>query len=392
MHETPSPSTGLPSRWALGVAAITAAAVVLMLAPPVLRAQALLGLYLNERSVWILALSLLTTVLLYRSAGRGLVWWLSLIVAVGSAAVFLRPPLQAFSIAKREGLTLSWSRFVHSRVDEGPVAPAPVSHVFATVDGRELSLDVYGPGGKAASRAIVVLHGGGWSAGDKGELPFTSAYLAQQGLVVVDAQYRLDPAPNWRIAVGDVKCAVAWVRANAVKLGVDPNRITLLGRSAGGHLALVAAYAAEEGSLPSSCGTGDARVDSVVALYAPIDLVWGHANPSHPGVYDGTARLERFLGGSPQTVPDSYAQASPLTHVKPGVPATLLIHGGTDAFVSARHVAFLTPKLDAAGVRYRVVKIPYAEHGFDNIFGGWSGQLAEGAVLKFLSATVPSGR
>jgi acetyl esterase/lipase len=248
-----------------------------------------------------------------------------------------------------------------------------------------------GDGAAAQLPAVIVVHGGGWSTGDKGEAPMSSRWLSRQGFAVFDVQYRLQPQPNWKTATGDVKCAIGWVKDKAAQVGVNvnPARITLLGRSAGGHLALLAAYTAGDEQLPPSCPARDTRVSAVAGYYAPTDLVWGYGLPANPNVYDTSGRLRDFLGGTPETAPEAFRQASIVNRVTRQAPRTLMVHGGRDQFVSPQHIDRLRPFLQAAGVPFESLVIPYGQHGFDYIHGGLSGQLAEAALVRFLRADEP---
>ncbi len=120
---------------------------------------------------------------------------------------------------------------------------------------------------------MLVVHGGFWAAGQRGEASLASRALAERGFTVFDVEYRIAPQPNWQTALGDVKCAIGWVKQHATTddWNVDPKRIALLGRSAGAHLALMAAYTAAADDLPSSCPSGgavvDTSVESVISLY-----------------------------------------------------------------------------------------------------------------------------
>jgi acetyl esterase/lipase len=254
-------------------------------------------------------------------------------------------------------------------------------------------MDVYRPASKPgdAVPAVIVIHGGGWQSGDKGETPKASRWLALQGFAVFDIQYRLSPQPNWRAAVGDVKCAVGWVKEHAAAAGVnlDRKRVALLGRSAGGHLALLAAYTPADPLLGPSCPVKDTAVSAVVSFYAPTDLVWGYENPANVRVYDTSQKLRDFLGGTPSTAPDAYRLASITNRVQARAPRTLLRHGGRDQFVSAKHVDRLVPRLKLSGIAHEALVFGYGQHGFDYVFGGMSGQIVEHTLLKFLNADAP---
>jgi acetyl esterase/lipase len=236
--------------------------------------------------------------------------------------------------------------------------------------------------------AVIVVHGGSWSGGDKSDFPRWNWWLTEQGFVVFDIQYRLAPQPNWQSATGDVKCAIGWVKRNATQYNVDPQRIALLGRSAGGHLALLAAYTPQEPVLGPSCVAPDPGVQAVVSFYGPADLVWGYNNPANPDVIDGPGTLRRFLGGDPLTAADAFAVASPVNHVGSSTPPTLLLHGGRDQLVGQRHTELLTERLQAANAPHQTVYIPYGQHGFDYNFNGWGSQIAQPILLRFLQTYV----
>src|SRR5256885_956012 len=107
---------------------------------------------------------------------------------------------------------------------------------YRTVDGEQLGLDVYQPAKKGKSRpAVVVVHGGGWTQGDKALFAQQGNQLAERGFVAFSINYRLAPAHPYPAAVQDVEAAVAWVRKHAKAYGVDPKRVGALGGSAGGH-------------------------------------------------------------------------------------------------------------------------------------------------------------
>jgi len=141
--------------------------------------------------------------------------------------------------------------------------------------------------------------------------------------VVFDIDYRLSPPPRWREAPADVACAVGWVKGNAARYGVDPERVTLMGRSAGGQLALLTAYT-EGGAVPTlGCAARNVRdtgVAAVVAFYPPTDL----SRLSSMGYLGG---MDRFLGGSMGAVSGRYHHLSPVSRVDPGDPSTFLAYG-----------------------------------------------------------------
>jgi acetyl esterase/lipase len=345
----------------------------------------------SEWSLWLGALGLAGACfgLIARVAGvkRGLTS-LAFALAFVSLLLSLIPPLTAWREARSRHLQLSLRRYVFGTDTSMSVARAPQTFTYATQDSRDLKLDAYLSEERQTqpSPAVVVVHGGSWGAGARSDFPRWDWWLVGQGFAVFDVDYRLAPQPNWRTATGDVKCAVGWVRANAKQLNVDPQSIALLGRSAGAHLALLAAYTAGEPELPSSCPGADAPVQAVVSFYGVTDLTWAYAHPANQRVIDGPETLRRFTGGTPEDAPDVYRLASPSAHVNARTPPTLLIHGGRDQLVRSENMDILKARLEAAGVPFDALHVAYAQHGFDYNFDGWGSQLVQPLLLTFLRA------
>jgi acetyl esterase/lipase len=249
----------------------------------------------------------------------------------------------------------------------------------------DLAVDVDMPSGPGPHPFVFVIHGGAWRGGDKGGVRHVSRALAHAGHVVFDVRYRLAPAHRFPAAVADVKCLLGRVRERAAEFAIDPGRGALLGRSAGGQIALVAAYSAGDARLPPACAVEDLPVSAVVGLYAPTDLAWSYDSPVRPDVVEGPHVLELYLGGAPATVPEAYRLASPVSWVDRPVPRTLLIHGTGDRLVSVEHARRLARALRAAGRPVEVLEIPLAEHGFDSHPGGLADQLAQHVILRYLA-------
>ncbi|NLX08633.1 MAG: alpha/beta hydrolase [Chloroflexi bacterium] len=332
----------------------------------------------------------------------------ALLLGLGGLALGVRPLVRrkavtrAMSDAMREGLGLGWQSDIPAEMHRqfaqthrtdlwGPLryllrirVRATHDVLFAAPDGQPLRLDVYEPQDRDGLRpAIIVVHGGAWFHGDKSNYAFGShdRWLAAQGYVVFDVQYRL--SGRWPAPLADVKCAVRWVRTNAGRYHVDPDRIALMGRSAGAQLALMAAYTANDPAFPAGCFAGDGgavqdeSVQAVVAAYPPADLrLW----PAERG-----SALDALLGGLPDEVPDRYAQASPVMQVRPGLPPTLLIHGQRDRLMPPVHSELLANTLRAAGVTTVLLRIPWGRHGVDSLLVGLTGPMIQYDVDRFLA-------
>lgn len=258
-----------------------------------------------------------------------------------------------------------------------PYVPvAPRSLIYQRVAGRELRLDFYPAQGRSAAPCVIVIHGGSWQSGDSTQLAPLNSYLAGKGYAVAAITYRLSPEWTFPAARDDVLAAVAFLKANAADLDIDATRLALLGRSAGGQLALLAGYTA-----------GDPAIRGVVSFYGPTDMLYGYTNPRNPWVIDSREVLRTYLGGPPEQQTAAYEAASPLRFVA-GAPPTLLIHGDRDELVSAAESRRLAEALAAAGRPNLLLRLPWATHGADFSFNGPSGQLSTYAVDYFLRAVL----
>ena len=380
-------------------AAGAAGAGALIVLPAPGKALALAAIVASERSIFFVAAAVvaLGIALVLRGVGSPFVASVTALLSVCAIALGLIPLVQARQVAQARGVPLDLKRYLHAQLDtEGPGHPDRTVP-YATVDGgRVLSLDVYLPSPRPAtpSRPLLVVHGGFWAAGQRGEGSLASRALAERGFTVFDVEYRIAPQPNWQTALGDVKCAVGWVKQHATTddWNVDPKKVTLLGRSAGAHLALTAAYTATADDLPSSCPAGgsaggvafDTAVESVIALYGPTDLTWAYAHPANLRAADSPARLRAFLGDVPEREPERYRAMSPTERVTANAPRTLLAQGGRDQFVASDQMDRLASRLAALGVPHETLFIPYAQHAFDFVPGSFSSQILEATLLAFL--------
>ena len=261
---------------------------------------------------------------------------------------------------------------------------------FWTIPGtdRKLLCDIWQPpeGVARSGLALIYLHGSGWWILDKdfGTRPFFRQ-LAAQGHVIMDVAYRLCPEVDIYGMVGDVKRAVAWMKANAARYGVNPERVVLGGASAGGHLALLAGYAPYDLRLtPPDVQGCDLSVRALVSYYGPTDLraCYLHTHQtrllSMPKVEVGlpgavttkknmsdAGRLDTLLGGHLHEVPEAYELASPVAHIHPDCPPTLLIQGELDIITPAAATRELYTRLVECGVPAVNIIYPLTNHAFD---------------------------
>jgi acetyl esterase/lipase len=235
---------------------------------------------------------------------------------------------------------------------------------FGKGGSKPLLLDLYKPKQmQKPAPGLIFVHGGSWSGGNRKIYGFYCQHFAEKGYVAATIDYRLSGEAPFPAAIQDVKCAIRWMRANAAKLGVDPNKIGLVGGSAGGHLVLLASYANTDD--PELEGTGgnpgvSSRVQSVVDLYGPVTL-WAGKSGRRTSVL-------KFMGGkSTEEAPDLYAKASPFNHLTKDAPPTLILHGTVDELVSIAQSDKLAAKLGELGVPYLYDRQEGWHHGMDAV-------------------------
>jgi acetyl esterase/lipase len=218
---------------------------------------------------------------------------------------------------------------------------------YGTGGQRKLQLDLYLPKGRTkATPAIIFIHGGAWKSGKRSDMKFYCVKFAEKGYVTATVTYRLMDEAPFPAAVQDVKCAVRWLRANAVKYNIDPEHIVVSGNSAGGHLSMMVGYS-DDPSLEGSGGNNSfsSRVCAVVDFYGPTDLTTDFAKKQ--------PLVESFLGGKTfDEAPDIYKLASPIFHLTKDDPPTLIFHGTIDSTVPIAQADKLAVKLKEIGIDY----------------------------------------
>jgi acetyl esterase/lipase len=308
------------------------------------------------------------------------------------AASAVRSVLRALSAVL---VTLFLSVHAFSAAEaEAPVPPG-VRHcpdlIYGKVGEQELQLDLACPAnGAGPFPAVVILHGGGWVTGSrKLMLPVTFDFAAH-GYVAVAVSYRFAPEAPYPAQLQDARCAVRWLRANAARYRIDPDRIGAFGYSSGGHLALLLGTTCDDRPPKETGGhAGQSSQDGVVvACYPPTDLAaWDQyaRNGKHSRIERECAlvAVTALLGGPPARQAERATAASPITHLRAGAPPTLLIHGLADTMVPLDQSLRYALKGQEVGAPIRLLCLEGAEHSFGTGIGGVHGRRGDDAAIAF---------
>jgi acetyl esterase/lipase len=304
-----------------------------------------------------------------------------------------------------------------------PAVPVAWNYVIGShyETGDPLLADVWQPPNDVPHTGIgiIYLHGSAWHYTDKdfyrATRPFFQ-YLANQGHVIADVAYTLSPKAGLIPMVADVKRAIAWMKINAADLGIQPERIVLMGGSAGAHLALLAAYTPNHPILDPAdvMGVGTA-VHGVISFYGVSEAIGAYENlarlplmparltdvmerlmlrsrmlPAGGRYVDGIHVIPYLLGGLPDAEPEMYALASPLAHVGRHCPPTLLINGTHDLAIHVSQHRQLHAALYRQHIPCVHVELDCADHAFDLIAPRWSpaNQAALYDIERFLALLI----
>ncbi len=233
--------------------------------------------------------------------------------------------------------------------------------VFGTGGGRDLKCDIYTPDGASNATGVLVLYGGGWRIGERGRVREACLSLARRGFVCVAGEYRLTPESPWPAQIHDVKANIRWMRANATRLHIDPEKVAAQGHSAGAHLALLAAGTA---GIPEFEGDGgnpgvSDHLAAAIGIYPPTVFQPGEAKVS------GSVPANSLMGEAATEA--LAAAAAPLTYARADFPPVFLLHGTDDRVVPVTASLRMFEALSAARARVEMHIYPGLPHGFARI-------------------------
>lgn len=251
---------------------------------------------------------------------------------------------------------------------------------YQAMDGSPLHLDFYSADFKVGDKArpiIVIVHGGGWEAGDTQQLASLNHDLVEAGYAVASVSYRFSPQTRWPGQADDIQRGIEVLLSRAGELGIDPNSWALLGRSAGAQIAGIIAFS--KTSLP---------VKAYINFYGPTDLKFGFDVARDGDILESRGLLKRFLGGEPAEAPENYLSSSVMEAARIRPVPTLLLFGHEDLLVWYKHGERLKRQLRSQGVPVALINLPWGVHGFDFNPAGPGGQISRNAILSFLKSVM----
>lgn len=216
-------------------------------------------------------------------------------------------------------------------------------------------MDIYLPAGRSAgnTKSIVLIHGGGWNAGSKNDFGSYIDTLKKRlpDYAIFNIDYRLATSSSiFPAQENDVKAAIEFIAKNATGYGINKDKISLLGASAGAHLALLQAYKYT-----------DVRIKAVIDFFGPTDLTTMYHKPWHSMI---PYLLLALTGTTPSADPKVYQQSSPVHFVTAESAPTLILQGGSDQIVHPSQSRLLKDRLQKAGVEHELVIYPKEKHGW----------------------------
>jgi alpha-L-fucosidase 2 len=236
--------------------------------------------------------------------------------------------------------------------------------LYGTADGQPLTMDYYAPKGDGIHPIAIIIHGGGYKAGDSksGSEAYVADFLAPAGYAVFSVNYRLAPRYPYPYMVQDVERAVRYIRYNAQKWNADPNKIALVGGSAGGFLSNMVGLLNAPGD-PKAADPVDresAKAQAVVSLYAQSSFEFVPLNADVHRLLDPLIAEKGYK--------EAIKEASPITYVSKDDPPFLEILGDQDEYIPFAEATNLQTALNKLGVRCDIIRIPGGKHGT----GGWN--------------------
>lgn len=260
-------------------------------------------------------------------------------------------------------------------IDSGFSAPLSdkVTVVFSPNNWPEqLTGDIYQVSGTESGPAIILIHGGGWAGRSRKDMKRLAQKLVKAGYNVFNINYRLAPEHLYPAQIHDVQIAARWLRKNALKYHIDPNRIGAWGYSSGAHLASMLGVLKKGDKLDSPYGGSESRIKAVVCGGTPTDLT----------KFSQSSILNEFIGDYYADAPAKYREASPIFYVDRNTAPFHLYHAENDDLVPVSQAQQMADALKSARVPYELKTYRVFGHNTQFLFGN----AAVNAAIEFLDA------
>ncbi len=275
---------------------------------------------------------------------------------------------------------------LETMINRRPAVPEDIQEIknieYKNVNGKSLQMDIYKPKNLISTAPLLVfIHGGGWRGGDRADYLVYLIAFAKKGYITATVSYRFLETAPYPACVEDITDAVQWFYRNGADYGYDPDRIGLVGGSAGAHLAMLAAYEWKKPGAPSDTINGSEKkhhIKAVVDIYGPSDLTTEFSRTN--------STVTGFLGKSYNEAPGLYLEASPIHYVNKSSPPTMILHGTSDQIVPVSQSELLKRKLDSLGVPNLYYKVPLWPHTMDIVqrVNNYSEAMMTGFFAKYL--------
>ncbi|MBT3663312.1 MAG: alpha/beta hydrolase [Candidatus Marinimicrobia bacterium] len=276
-------------------------------------------------------------------------------------AVEIKPPRGYYNYTFiKWAVSLGWLELVNTKPAIPNTIAASQDIIYKKTDQRQLKLDIFK--NKSLSKPaplIIFIHGGSWTKGDKKDYFAYCLPYAEKGYVTASLSYRFSQEAIFPAALEDIICGIRWLKKHSDEYGIDSSRVALVGGSAGGHLAMMAAYTADEPIFNSDCDDSDisTTVQAIVNIYGPSDLTTDFAISQ--------SATPKFMGTTFDENPNKYKEASPFIYISNNDPPTLIFHGTIDKIVPVAQSDFLAKELKKYNVYHEYHRLKGWPHTMD---------------------------
>lgn len=252
-------------------------------------------------------------------------------------------------------------------INRNPEVPADIEEIknieYKNINGKSLQLDLYRPKNLVKPVPLLVfIHGGGWKSGERADYKVYLIAFAKKGYITATVSYRLLGDSIYPACAEDISDAVQWFFRNGETYGYNPDKIVLIGGSAGGHLSLLAGYGWHKPRALNDSATIPVlthRIKAIVDFYGPADLTTEFAR--------NNSLVSNFLGHSYSEAPKLFSEASPDYYLDKNDPATLIFQGTSDETVPVSQSDNLKARLDSLGIPAVYYRLPLWPHTMDAV-------------------------